>query len=62
MPVKVAINGYGRIGRRADRALYEAKRMGGDCVAVSEPGDGAITIAGVVAGPVIVQAAALESA
>ena len=28
MPVKVAINGYGRIGRNVLRALYEAKRTG----------------------------------
>ena len=26
MPVKVAINGYGRIGRNILRALYESKR------------------------------------
>ena len=26
MPVKVAINGYGRIGRNVLRALYEANR------------------------------------
>ncbi len=26
MPIKVAINGYGRIGRNVLRALYEAKR------------------------------------
>ena len=28
MPVKVAINGYGRIGRNVLRALYEGKRRG----------------------------------
>ena len=28
MAVKVAINGYGRIGRNVLRALYEAKRNG----------------------------------
>ncbi|MGZ4990361.1 MAG: glyceraldehyde 3-phosphate dehydrogenase NAD-binding domain-containing protein, partial [Methylobacter sp.] len=26
MPIKVAINGYGRIGRNIVRALYEAGR------------------------------------
>lgn len=28
MPVKVAINGYGRIGRNVLRALYEGQRTG----------------------------------
>jgi glyceraldehyde 3-phosphate dehydrogenase len=28
MPIKVGINGYGRIGRNVLRALYEGKRTG----------------------------------
>ena len=40
MPVKVAINGYGRIGRNILRALYEAKRTKEiQIVAVNDLGD-----------------------
>src|SRR5215471_7556038 len=40
MPVKVAINGYGRIGRNTLRALYEGKRRGDiQIVAVNDLGD-----------------------
>lgn len=40
MPVKVAINGYGRIGRNVLRALYEAKRTGEIAiVAINDLGD-----------------------
>src|SRR5216110_1146525 len=40
MPVKVAINGYGRIGRNVLRALYEGKRRGEiQIVAVNDLGD-----------------------
>ncbi len=40
MPVKVAINGYGRIGRNILRALYEAKRTSEiEVVAVNDLGD-----------------------
>jgi glyceraldehyde 3-phosphate dehydrogenase len=40
MPVKVAINGYGRIGRNILRALYESKRTGEIAiVAVNDLGD-----------------------
>jgi glyceraldehyde 3-phosphate dehydrogenase len=40
MPVKVAINGYGRIGRNILRALYEAKRRGEiQIVAINDLGD-----------------------
>ncbi len=40
MAVKVAINGYGRIGRNVLRALYEAKRNGEiSIVAVNDLGD-----------------------
>src|SRR5881394_338611 len=40
MPVKVAINGYGRIGRNVLRALYEGKRRGDiKIVAVNDLGD-----------------------
>ncbi|MDH3450783.1 MAG: type I glyceraldehyde-3-phosphate dehydrogenase [Gammaproteobacteria bacterium] len=40
MPIKVAINGYGRIGRNVLRALYEAKRTGEiQIVAVNDLGD-----------------------
>jgi len=40
MPVKVAINGYGRIGRNVLRALYEGKRNGEIAiVAVNDLGD-----------------------
>ncbi len=40
MPVKVAINGYGRIGRNVLRALYEAKRTGEIAiVALNDLGD-----------------------
>src|SRR5688572_27560496 len=42
MSVKVAINGYGRIGRNMLRALYEAKRTGEiQIVAVNDLGDAA---------------------
>ncbi len=40
MPVKVAINGYGRIGRNILRALYEGKHRGEiQIVAVNDLGD-----------------------
>jgi len=40
MPVKVAINGYGRIGRNVLRALYEGKRRGEiQILAVNDLGD-----------------------
>ena len=40
MPVKVAINGYGRIGRNILRALYESKRTGEiSIVAINDLGD-----------------------
>ncbi|MCL4792573.1 MAG: glyceraldehyde-3-phosphate dehydrogenase, partial [Gammaproteobacteria bacterium] len=40
MPVKVAINGYGRIGRNVLRALYESKRIGEiSIVAINDLGD-----------------------
>ena len=40
MPVKVAINGYGRIGRNVLRALYEANRTHEiQVVAVNDLGD-----------------------
>ena len=40
MPVKVAINGYGRIGRNVLRALYESKRTGDiSVVAINDLGD-----------------------
>ncbi|MCL4780091.1 MAG: type I glyceraldehyde-3-phosphate dehydrogenase [Gammaproteobacteria bacterium] len=40
MPVKVAINGYGRIGRNVLRALYESKRSGEiSVVAINDLGD-----------------------
>jgi glyceraldehyde 3-phosphate dehydrogenase len=40
MPVKVAINGYGRIGRNVLRALYETKRTGEIAiVAINDLGD-----------------------
>ena len=40
MPVKVAINGYGRIGRNVLRALYEGKRTGEiTIVALNDLGD-----------------------
>ena len=40
MPVKVAINGYGRIGRNILRALYEGKRRGEiTIVAINDLGD-----------------------
>ncbi len=40
MPVKVAINGYGRIGRNILRALYEGKRRGEiQIVALNDLGD-----------------------
>jgi glyceraldehyde 3-phosphate dehydrogenase len=40
MPVKIAINGYGRIGRNVLRALYEGKRNGEIAiVAINDLGD-----------------------
>ena len=40
MTIKVAINGYGRIGRNVLRALYEAKRTSEiQIVAVNDLGD-----------------------
>ncbi|HRQ65324.1 MAG TPA: glyceraldehyde 3-phosphate dehydrogenase N-terminal domain-containing protein, partial [Xanthomonadaceae bacterium] len=40
MPIKVAINGYGRIGRNVMRALYESGRTGEiQIVAVNDLGD-----------------------
>jgi glyceraldehyde 3-phosphate dehydrogenase len=40
MPVKVGINGYGRIGRNILRALYESKRTGDlQIVAINDLGD-----------------------
>jgi glyceraldehyde 3-phosphate dehydrogenase len=40
MPIKVGINGYGRIGRNILRALYEAKRTGEiQIVAINDLGD-----------------------
>ena len=40
MPVKVAINGYGRIGRNILRALYEGKRRGDiKIVGINDLGD-----------------------
>lgn len=42
MPVKVAINGYGRIGRNVLRALYESGRTGEiRIVAINDLGDAA---------------------
>ena len=42
MPTKIAINGYGRIGRNVMRALYEGKRRGElEVVAVNDLGDAA---------------------
>src|ERR1700721_3318696 len=40
MPIKVGINGYGRIGRNILRALYEAKRTSEiQIVAINDLGD-----------------------
>ncbi|EQD40089.1 Glyceraldehyde 3-phosphate dehydrogenase, partial [mine drainage metagenome] len=40
MPIKVAINGYGRIGRNILRALYEANRTDAiRIVAINDLGD-----------------------
>ena len=40
MPIKVGINGYGRIGRNILRALYEAKRTAQiQIVAVNDLGE-----------------------
>ncbi len=40
MPIKVAINGYGRIGRNVVRALYESNRTGEiEIVAINDLGD-----------------------
>ena len=40
MPVKIAINGYGRIGRNVLRALYEGKRRSElEVVAINDLGD-----------------------
>jgi glyceraldehyde 3-phosphate dehydrogenase len=42
MPIKVGINGYGRIGRNVLRALYESKRTGDiQIVAINDLGDAA---------------------
>jgi glyceraldehyde 3-phosphate dehydrogenase len=42
MAIKVAINGYGRIGRNILRALYESKRTGAiEIVAINDLGDAA---------------------
>jgi len=42
MPIKVGINGYGRIGRNVLRALYEGKRTGDiQVVAINDLGDAA---------------------
>ena len=40
MAIKVAINGYGRIGRNVLRALYEAGRKDIEIVAINDLGDG----------------------
>ncbi|NVK31473.1 MAG: type I glyceraldehyde-3-phosphate dehydrogenase [Gammaproteobacteria bacterium] len=42
MAIKVAINGYGRIGRNVLRALYEAGRSDIDIVAINDLGDAEI--------------------
>ncbi|MFO7551552.1 MAG: glyceraldehyde 3-phosphate dehydrogenase NAD-binding domain-containing protein, partial [Haliea sp.] len=40
MPIKVAINGYGRIGRNVLRALYEYNRVADiQIVAINDLGD-----------------------
>ena len=39
MPVKVAINGYGRIGRNILRALYESGRDDIEIVAINDLGN-----------------------
>jgi len=39
MAIKVAINGYGRIGRNVLRALYEAGRKDIEIVAINDLGD-----------------------
>jgi glyceraldehyde 3-phosphate dehydrogenase len=40
MPIRIAINGYGRIGRNVLRALYEGKRRGElEIVAINDLGD-----------------------
>ena len=39
MTIKVAINGYGRIGRNILRALYESGRKDVQIVAVNDLGD-----------------------
>ena len=42
MPIRVGINGYGRIGRNVMRALYEAERTGEiEVVAINDLGDAA---------------------
>lgn len=44
MAIKIAINGYGRIGRNVLRALYEGKRQGDfHIVAINDLGDAAIS-------------------
>lgn len=44
MAIKIAINGYGRIGRNVLRALYEGKRQSDfDIVAINDLGDAAIS-------------------
>ena len=46
MAIKVAINGYGRIGRNILRALYDAGRTGEiQIVAVNDLGDASINAA-----------------
>ena len=40
MPIKIAINGYGRIGRNVLRAIYESGRQGEfQVVAINDLGD-----------------------
>lgn len=39
MTTKVAINGFGRIGRLVARALYEAKRSDIELVAINDLAD-----------------------
>ncbi|MBA4502288.1 type I glyceraldehyde-3-phosphate dehydrogenase [Marinobacterium marinum] len=44
MPIKIAINGYGRIGRNILRALFESGRQDEfEIVAINDLGDGAIS-------------------
>ena len=44
MTIKVAINGYGRIGRNVLRALYESGRKDVQIVAVNDLGDVATNV------------------